>query len=524
MDMKRIRRGIDTDFSLRTIDQISTESAQDESMVELAYSLVGENDHETFLNIFHHTRADVQYVNDGSTGEGEDEWLRTAQRTLIDKIGDCDDRTTLHSTYLKILGIPHLYRVVAYEEEGAWQHIYVVAYDRQNGEWVSLDTVPEVPYALAEIPFLDVKQPEYEPQMPNTYLLRGAPENASDLQKLNALVAEAFGGELRADDIISPKDLNEVFATELLERLKEQIEASEQTNRTRYEASILQDLLSVADDQDDFAMALQNVVNFDNGEESMFEPIYAQLLYNLVNQPAENISVAEYIAYNKSLLPAEAKSLGFVGAIVGAGANLVGQFKASSDAKKERAFQENMATKTAEENAKNREEAEKQRQFELEKARLEQQTAMLKQQNAPATQSTGDATSEKKGWYAKNWWWVILIIVLTGGIAAFFIFKKSDNAMQGAKKAKKPKRRKPLGRVTGAGVKRPTLQKPALPKPKPRPNKPAPKPKPKPRVGAPSRPKKNNRDTKKNKTAKTAKRKAQKKANQKRRTNSKKRK
>ena len=108
---------------------------------DLAKNLQGNNEQETFKNIWNFVRNNILYQND----EKGKEQLRRPQRTLHDKTGDCDDFSILISSILMNLGIKHELLVTAYKKESQWQHIYPVAYDTQGNRFV-IDCVPEIPY------------------------------------------------------------------------------------------------------------------------------------------------------------------------------------------------------------------------------------------------------------------------------------------------------------------------------------------------------------------------------------------
>ena len=111
------------------------------AVAELAYSLQADNEIQTFENIWNYVRTNIQYKNDDKGIEQ----LRTPQRTLHDKIGDCDDFSMLISAILTNLGNKHELIVAAYKSKNQWQHIYPAAYDTNGNRYV-IDCVPEIPY------------------------------------------------------------------------------------------------------------------------------------------------------------------------------------------------------------------------------------------------------------------------------------------------------------------------------------------------------------------------------------------
>jgi hypothetical protein len=111
------------------------------AVAELAEYLRDTTEEETFRNIWNYVKEKIRYQND----ERGKEQLRTPQRTIADKTGDCDDMSILISSMLINLGCSHELYVTAYKQKDQWQHIYPVAYDR-NGKRYVIDCVPEIPY------------------------------------------------------------------------------------------------------------------------------------------------------------------------------------------------------------------------------------------------------------------------------------------------------------------------------------------------------------------------------------------
>ena len=111
------------------------------AVANIAQNLEANSYEETFRNIWNFVRGNVRYQND----ESGVEQLRTPQRTLYDRTGDCDDMSILISSILCNLGINHELIVAAYKSKNEWQHIYPAAFDKNGNRYV-IDCVPEIPY------------------------------------------------------------------------------------------------------------------------------------------------------------------------------------------------------------------------------------------------------------------------------------------------------------------------------------------------------------------------------------------
>ena len=139
---RTLKRFANVNDTIKHIKRIVAENYL--AVADLAQSLEANNyDALTFKNIWEYVRDNIEYKNDDKGIEQ----LRTPQRTLQDKIGDCDDFSILISSILTNLNIEHELVVAAYKSKNNWQHIYPVAYTHNGG--ISrhvIDCVPEIPY------------------------------------------------------------------------------------------------------------------------------------------------------------------------------------------------------------------------------------------------------------------------------------------------------------------------------------------------------------------------------------------
>jgi len=136
---KTLKNYANVDDTIAAIQRIVKENYPVVS--ELSANLRGVNCEQTFRNIWNYVRNNVRYQND----EPGKEQLRTPQRTLFDKVGDCDDMSILISAILINLDFQHELWVTAYKNTSDWQHIYPVAFSRAGDRFV-IDCVPEIPY------------------------------------------------------------------------------------------------------------------------------------------------------------------------------------------------------------------------------------------------------------------------------------------------------------------------------------------------------------------------------------------
>ena len=89
-------------------------------MLPVAQLLQTDTLEQTLYNIWHFLKSETVYTKDKAFIEE----LRTPQRLIADKIGDCDDYTMFAASILKALGYnPFLY-IVAFNNSDAYAHIY----------------------------------------------------------------------------------------------------------------------------------------------------------------------------------------------------------------------------------------------------------------------------------------------------------------------------------------------------------------------------------------------------------------
>lgn len=127
---------------------------------KIAPLLKGRTIEETCRKIWERFYTRIQYRKD----EPNKEQIKSPRVTWWLRQGDCDDFTVLVSSVLYILGIPHLFRIMAQTEANGYQHIYPVAITPEGKEIV-IDCVVarfnyEVPYIKKidremELQFLD---------------------------------------------------------------------------------------------------------------------------------------------------------------------------------------------------------------------------------------------------------------------------------------------------------------------------------------------------------------------------------
>lgn len=134
--------------------------------------LLGNNDLETFRNIWDHYYNHIQYKEDKKFCEQ----LREPARLWMDRAGDCDCYSISISQILINLGVPHFLRITKYPKPWPqvpnWQHIYVIVpkdgnlnkdydYKKNRKDYFVIDCVTD--HFDYEVPYFEKK--DYDMQL-----------------------------------------------------------------------------------------------------------------------------------------------------------------------------------------------------------------------------------------------------------------------------------------------------------------------------------------------------------------------
>ena len=305
---KTIKHNASLDDTLQNMQRIAYRDTW--QVAELAKSLQGDTVKETCENIWNFLRQNTRYKLDR---QGVEE-LRTPARSLVDgKKGltdpaygiDCDDYTILTSALLLNLGIPHEYRVAAYEAPGQFQHIYVAAFDAFGNTYI-IDPVPEIPHFNYEAkPIIDLKiitmelqelsgvnnqaKQELLEEIRQPFALSGIDNDPEDeiLEQHFLFGLGEVDTEEEADIVLSGADLPEMVERGLLAEvmkaklalMKEQNNPSElsQIIDVEKELSFFNDLTDAWDDADERMDVIQEAI--ESG--SAYSNFFKSLLYSL---------------------------------------------------------------------------------------------------------------------------------------------------------------------------------------------------------------------------------------------------
>lgn len=135
-----IERGLITEKTVSAMKSLINDSIRDWRIIGEARKIVSDCDGHDFENeintIFEFCRDRIRYRRDPVGCE----LLQSPRRTLIERVGDCDDKTSLFCSLTGAIG--HKTRLVLESTTGKnWAHVRAdVLY---NGKWIAADPTPE---------------------------------------------------------------------------------------------------------------------------------------------------------------------------------------------------------------------------------------------------------------------------------------------------------------------------------------------------------------------------------------------
>lgn len=112
---------------------------------EMACQLVSgvpQYDHAGEIAAIHaYVRDGIRYTNDIRGVET----VQTPLVTLSNRVGDCDDKSTLIASLLESIGKATRLRAVGFGDAGGYSHVLADVRVGRSGKWVPLETIKPVP-------------------------------------------------------------------------------------------------------------------------------------------------------------------------------------------------------------------------------------------------------------------------------------------------------------------------------------------------------------------------------------------
>lgn len=103
---------------------------------DFAPFLVGDCDYESCESLYRFVQDNITYIEDPAGKQ----WIKLPSQLWESKTGDCKSYSLFIGSVLKNMGIPFVYRFVAFAP-GDVSHVYVVAF-AEDGTEIILDAVP----------------------------------------------------------------------------------------------------------------------------------------------------------------------------------------------------------------------------------------------------------------------------------------------------------------------------------------------------------------------------------------------
>ena len=93
--------------------------------------------------LFEMVRDNVRYVKDIVNVET----IVSPDKTLLCRIGDCDDQSTLLAALFESVGYPTRFIVAAYNDPAIMEHVYLQVF--ASDQWVNCDPTEQEPFGYA---------------------------------------------------------------------------------------------------------------------------------------------------------------------------------------------------------------------------------------------------------------------------------------------------------------------------------------------------------------------------------------
>jgi len=118
-----------------------TNSFVRQTAVQLTNSLPQKDWLSEIVALHAFVRDNIRYVRDVRGVET----LQTPERTLLNKSGDCDDKSTLLAALLESISHPARFVAVGFRNANSCDHVFVETKLRTTGKWIPLETTEPVP-------------------------------------------------------------------------------------------------------------------------------------------------------------------------------------------------------------------------------------------------------------------------------------------------------------------------------------------------------------------------------------------
>lgn len=125
----------------RLARQGATAAAVRQKAVSLT-SRLKQKDFQSEVGALHaFVRDCIRYVRDVRNVET----LQTAERTLLNRAGDCDDKSVLLAALLESISHPARFVAAGFKNGNACEHVFVETRAGMQGPWLALETTEPVP-------------------------------------------------------------------------------------------------------------------------------------------------------------------------------------------------------------------------------------------------------------------------------------------------------------------------------------------------------------------------------------------
>lgn len=122
----------------RMVNQFKTDPRIRQAALSVAFLTPAQDELSEVEAVFHLVRDHIRYTKDVYGVET----LATPDKTLLMRVGDCDDMAVLLASMLESIGYPTRFVIEGYSDGVTWEHVYLEVC--VNGAWIALDPTEQV--------------------------------------------------------------------------------------------------------------------------------------------------------------------------------------------------------------------------------------------------------------------------------------------------------------------------------------------------------------------------------------------
>lgn len=123
----------------RLVNDYKTNPQIRQAAIAVAFLTPAQDELSEIESVFSFVRDHIRYTQDVYGVET----LATPDKTLLLRVGDCDDMTVLLGAMLESIGYQTRFVVEGYHDFENFEHVYLEVYCPRTGAWIALDATEQ---------------------------------------------------------------------------------------------------------------------------------------------------------------------------------------------------------------------------------------------------------------------------------------------------------------------------------------------------------------------------------------------